>query len=245
MRFKVLGSGDAFGSGGRFNTSFHLTTRAGAQVLVDCGATTMVAMRRFGVSPEAVDAVVISHLHGDHFGGLPFLLLHQQYTAERTRPLTIAGPRGIEAATLKALEIFFGGIDIAWAFPLRFVEMTPGTPTEVAGLRVESFPVVHGQAPSHALRIADGETVFAYSGDTTWTPVLVEVARDADLFVMECYAFEGVCPTHTDWRTLSAHLSELTARRIRLTHMNADMLDNLDKVRVPVLEDGMELDLSS
>src|SRR5579864_4417433 len=70
MRLEFLGSGDAFGSGGRFNTCFRLE-RAGGDVLIDCGASSLIAMRQRGVDPNAIALVVISHLHGDHFGGLP------------------------------------------------------------------------------------------------------------------------------------------------------------------------------
>ncbi|BBK35454.1 hypothetical protein STAQ_05320 [Allostella sp. ATCC 35155] len=91
VRFRFLGSGDAFGSGGRFQTCFHLAGPSGA-VLIDCGASSMIAIRRFGVDPNAVDAVLITHLHGDHFAGLPFFLLDAQLTSRRTRPLAIAGP---------------------------------------------------------------------------------------------------------------------------------------------------------
>src|SRR5256885_5253601 len=105
MRVRFLGSGDALGSGGRFQTCIHVQA-AGAQVLLDCGASSLVAMRRFGVDPQAIDAVVLSHLHGDHFGGVPFLILDAQFK-RRTRPLTVAGPPGVEArvrATMRSEE---------------------------------------------------------------------------------------------------------------------------------------------
>jgi hypothetical protein len=63
---------------------------ASMTLLVDCGATSLVAMRQQDLDPAEVDAVVVSHLHGDHFGGIPFLILHCQF-AGRVRPLTIVG----------------------------------------------------------------------------------------------------------------------------------------------------------
>ena len=89
MQLQFVGCGDAFGSGGRFNTCFHITGER-ANLLVDCGASSLVAMKRFGIARDDIDVVLITHFHGDHFGGLPFLVLDAQITGRR-RPLIIAG----------------------------------------------------------------------------------------------------------------------------------------------------------
>src|SRR3972149_2362111 len=102
-----LGSGDAFGSGGRFQTCFHVRAEA-TQFLIDCGASSLIAMKRFGVDPSSLDIILLSHLHGDHFGGLPFLILDAQFS-RRTRPLVIAGPPGVEARVRDAMEVLFPG----------------------------------------------------------------------------------------------------------------------------------------
>ncbi len=243
MRLTVLGCGDAFGSGGRFNTSFHLALADGHRVALDFGATSMVALNREGLEPDGLDAVIISHLHGDHAAGVPFLLLYLHYVVGRTRPLTVAGPPGTEDWLRRAVAVLFGKTDEPWSFPLMVEPVSPGADASVAGLDVAAYPVVHGDMTSHALRLSDGARVLAFSGDTTWTDVLVEVARDADLFIMECYAPEGPCATHTDWETLRAHLPEITAKRIVLTHMNSAMLARRGEVSVDTLSDGMVIEV--
>src|SRR5437763_2124944 len=105
MRLTVIGCGDAFGSGGRFNTCFMIET--GRTFLLDCGASTPVAMRARAIDPNTIDGVVLSHLHGDHFGGLPFLLLDAQLPSRRDRPFVIAGPPGTRERINAALEVFF------------------------------------------------------------------------------------------------------------------------------------------
>ena len=107
MKVRFLGSGDAFGSGGRFQTCIHVESGA-SQLLLDCGASSLIAMRRFGVDPQAIDTVILSHLHGDHFGGVPFLILDGQFK-RRTRPLLVAGPPGVEKRVREAMEVFFPG----------------------------------------------------------------------------------------------------------------------------------------
>ena len=60
------------------------------------------------------------------------------------------------------------------------------------GHSLTTAEVIHQSgAPSTALRLSDGQTVFAYSGDTEWTDALLPIARDADLFICECYAYAG------------------------------------------------------
>ena len=249
MRLTVLGCGDAFGSGGRLNTCFQLDAArpddgGDTRLLVDCGASAMISMRRFGTDPDSIDAIAITHLHGDHFAGLPFLLLYLQFEAKRSRPLEIAGPPGTQQRVQDACAALFGGIDCAWRFELTFSEWQEATPTTLAGLQVAPRQVYHGEGiTAFGLRVADGHKTFAYSGDTTWVDALPAIADQADLFVVECYAFDRDLPTHTDYQTLRAHLDELTARRIALTHMSTGMLDRLDAVTLETLDDGRVIEL--
>ena len=80
MQLRFVGCGDALGSGGRFNTCFHVTGER-ANFLIDCGASSLVALKQSRHSrATAIDVVLITHFHGDHFAGLPFLLLDAQFT---------------------------------------------------------------------------------------------------------------------------------------------------------------------
>ncbi len=246
MRLTVVGSGDAFGSGGRSNTCFFIETAKGA-LLIDCGASAPVALKARGIDFNRVDAVVLSHLHGDHFGGLPFLLLDGQFLARREKPLLIAGPPGTRTRLDAALEVLFpkaGGSK--WRFPWQVVEIAPGAASAVLGHSLLSAEVIHQSgAPSTALRLADGQSVFAYSGDTEWTDALLPIARGADLFMCECYAYAGKITGHMSWEILKARLPDLRARRIMVTHMNPTALTRLDEIRaagVLVAEDGLVME---
>jgi len=247
MRLIIVGCGDAFGSGGRFNTCFHLQA-AGKTFLVDCGASTHVALGVRGIDPNTIDAIILSHLHGDHFGGLPFLLLHGQFLSPRERPLLFAGPPGSTERITAAIEVFFPrSSKNKWRFPWSVTEIPVGVPTDVLGLNVVSAEVIHfSGAPSTALRISDGDKIFSYSGDTQWTEALVPIARGADLFVVECYDYDRELTGHMNWATIKRRLRDFNARRVMLTHMNPTMLGRLDEARaagVLVAEDGLALDL--
>lgn len=247
MHLTIIGCGDAFGSGGRYNTCFMLET-AKATLLVDCGASSMTALNAQKIDANRIDAVVLSHLHGDHFGGLPFLLLHAQFLAKREKPLTIAGPPGTRERVDTLLEACFpkSKTGIKWRFEWQVVEIGVGIETDVLGHTVRTAEVIHQSgAPSTALRIGDGSKTFAYSGDTEWTDALIPIARDADLFICECYAFAGSKMTgHISWEILKARLGELHAKRIMITHMNDTMLAKTGDAKaegVLVAEDGLAL----
>jgi ribonuclease BN (tRNA processing enzyme) len=247
MRVTIVGSGDAFGSGGRLNTCFYLETAKG-NLLVDCGATALVGLKSGAIDPNGIDGIVLSHLHGDHFGAIPFLLLDAQFLARRERPLTIVGPPGTRARLDAALEVFYPRSTAnKWRFPWKVMEIELARPADLLGHTVTTTEVLHySGAPSTALRLSDGASLFAFSGDTEWVDGLISVADGADLFIVECYGYSGSLTGHLTWEVLKARLPDLRAQRIMLTHMNPTMLAHVDEVRAAglmVAEDGLVLEI--
>jgi ribonuclease BN (tRNA processing enzyme) len=244
MRIRFAGSGDAFGSGGRRQTCIHVSGE-GQVLLVDCGATSLVALKAEGLDPDAVGAVAVTHLHGDHFGGLPFLILDGQFSG-RSAPLQVAGPPGIRARLAETMEALFpGSSQVRRQFPVQVTELhTDGRPAGLGAATVRGWQVEHAcGAPPLALRVELGGVSFAYSGDTQWTPALAQAAAGADLFAAEAYTFDRAVRYHLDYQTLHAHLGEIGARRTVLTHMSAAMLARLADAETPAAYDGMIIDL--
>ena len=245
VSIQFIGSGDAFASGGRFQTCFRLMHDAGS-LLIDCGASSLVALKRRAIPPDSIDAIVLSHLHGDHFGGVPFFVLDAQFS-RRSRPLVIAGPPGVKQRMLQAMEVLFPGSSSSRKpFALEFAEL--GWPARaLAGASISALPVVHTPgANAHGIRIELAGRIIAYSGDTEWTEALVDLAADADLFICEAYFFEKRVPYHLDYRALTARRSELRCKRIVLTHMSEDMLAHRARVAAEgaeLAEDGMVIEL--
>lgn len=239
-----LGSGDAFASGGRFQTCF-LVEGGGARFLIDCGATSLVALRRHGIDPNAIDAIVLSHLHGDHFGGLPFFILSGHLDDRRRNPLTIAGPPETRARLEALCEVLYPGMTgIELRFPLEIVEMAPGGAHRVLDMTVTPYEANHSPASNpSALRIEYGERIIGYSGDGAWSETLIEAARGADLWIAECNFIDRGVPGHMDFRTLSAGLDRLAAKRVILTHMGREMLAQVPSLPCEFAEDGMTVEV--
>jgi len=247
MRLIIIGCGDAFGAGGSLQTSFHVRA-GGSSSLIDCGASTLIGMRRLGLEPNEIDTVFVSHLHGDHFGGLPWLLVDAIYVSKRTRPLVVTGPKGIEARFLTVAEALYPNITTAERnFELRFIEYQERKRLEVGGIAVTPFEVKHPSgAPPYALRFEIEGRVLAFTGDTGWLEALCEVAHGADLFISECFQYDVVLPIHLDYLTIDANYARLGAKRVLLTHMGEAMLSNAGKVnpaRYLIAHDGMTLEL--
>ena len=239
VRVQFVGSGDAFGSGGRFQTCIALQ-HGQSVALIDCGASSLVAMKKLRLDPSVVDVILLTHLHGDHFGGLPFLLLDAQFS-RRTRPLAIAGPPGAEKRVRQAMEVLFpGSSQTQQRFDLTFVEFSDGTAVQLGALSVTPYAVLHASgAPAYALRVACAGKALAYSGDTEWTAALCQVAAQADLFICEAHFYDKAVKFHLDYRTLQAKRATLGCRRLVLTHMSADMLAHVAEIPDECAEDGL------
>ena len=237
-----LGCGDAFGSGGRFNTCFHVKAPS-ATFLIDCGASSMISIRKHGVDPNAIDAILITHLHGDHFGGLPFFILDAQLGSRRTQSLTIAGPPGLRDRLFRAMEVFFpGSSGVEQKFDLDIVEFTPDEPATLGALHVKPHLVRHPcGAPPLALRVeVDGKSL-CYTGDTEWVDAIVAAARGVDLFVCEAYFDDKPVRFHLNWQTVKQHLPEIGAKRVVITHMSPEMLSRAGSLGIEAAEDGLRL----
>ena len=192
MQLRFVGCGDAFGSGGRQNTCFHVTGDA-VNFLIDCGATSLPALKRFGIACNDVDLILITHFHGDHFAGLPFFLLDAQFS-RRTRPLVIAGPEGIETRLAQVMEALFEhSSKTQQKFEISVVALKAEETRSFGAVRVTPFSVVHGASggPFLGLRVEAEGRVIAYSADTEWTETLVPLGRDADLFIAEAYTYDN------------------------------------------------------
>jgi ribonuclease BN (tRNA processing enzyme) len=244
MKLTFIGCGDAFGSGGRLNTCFYVQA-ARTSFLIDCGASSLIGMNRLGVDCNAIDMILITHFHADHFGGIPFFVLDSQFNTKRTRPLTIAGPDGLRDWFPRAMETGFSGSSKTQRkFEINLVELAPGE-NRLLDLTVRAARVRHGpvDGPFFAYRIEIDGRIIAFSGDTEWVESLVEIGRDADLFITECYSFDKKVPFHIDYVTLAANVARIHPKRLIITHMNEETLNRAGEMGYERAEDGLTIEV--
>jgi ribonuclease Z len=215
-----LGTGNFLAPPGRYWNSFVLD----ASVLVEPAPTALPHLRRCGFEVDALEVVVVSHFHADHCFGWPFLL---QAAADPGggRTLHVVGPPGIEAhlENMNAAGAVRSVTEMARAnLDLRFVEVD-GSWQEAGPLRFRAVEVVHvPYLRCYGYLFDRGSQVVAYSGDTTPCDGLTELARMADVLVVECngsHGPPGAPPAHMDEDAIRALQAAHPDVQLVLTHL--------------------------
>ena len=133
----LLGTSGMMPLPGRWLTAL-MTRFNGSSLLIDCGEGTQIAIREKGWSFHSIDIICFTHFHGDHISGLPGLLLSMG-NADRTDPVTLIGPRGLERV-VTALRVIAPELP----FELKFIELTsPEQMIELNGYYIKAFQVKH------------------------------------------------------------------------------------------------------
>ena len=244
IRITCLGSGDAFSSGGRRMSGYFIETPESA-LLLDCGPTVLEALRSLNLSAASLDMVFLSHLHGDHFAGMPFLFLHLLYIEPRVQPLRIAGSPGTESRVRSLFELIYTSTAAeTLPFDLDFVDAIPNNAIETKDMRIIPFPVPHQDTPpSLGCEIHIGGRKIVYSGDSGWTEELPAHTQNADIFFCECTFFESKADNHLSYPQIIENRERFGAKRILLTHIGQEVLDRRDEVAIEMAYDGLVIEL--
>lgn len=237
-----VGTGDAFHSGGRLHSCYHLA-HGEHQFLLDCGASSPAGFARCRIHAEELDVVIVSHLHGDHFGGIPFLLLAGKYLHRRTRALICVGPEGLQQRVEQALNALYPGVLAeGLGFEVVYQSLDPARGLDVGGAQISCLPVVHGSGgQAFGIRIAMDGGIVSYSGDTEWTEQLPLLSHRSDLFICECFSYDQGVPGHLDYQTLWRKKASFSTQRLVLTHPGPQLLEHADQLELELLADGARL----
>lgn len=246
-----VGSGDASSSGARNQTCLHVRSDE-AHFLIDCGPTSLSALKQLSLPVSQLDGILLTHAHGDHFGGVPFILL-EQIMGERTRPFWIMGPRHVLDRVKAWNELCYSGLFETMPYALNWLSIEEHEARSIPGTGIVVYPFVmdHQQSKSclgYQIHLPE-EKIIAYTGDTAWCDNLEFLARDTDLLISECSYFEkapeGI--KHLSYRELIEKLSLLKTRHLILTHMGEEMLQQvaIGAVNIDTAFDGLTIDLSS
>jgi len=240
----ILGTGDAFASGGRAQAGY-LIEAPGKRILLEAGPSVLTEMKRHGIAADSLDAVIISHLHGDHFGGLPFLFLEYMWERPRKHPVIIAGPRNLEQRTWILMRTMFSRFNLEKIQKkIKWVVLEPKTTLKIAGMKVSTIRSPHTKPDvSLSLKLVlDGKTMV-FSGDTGWNEHLVAFSEGADLMLCECTYYESDhLRFHMNYPELKHHRARFNVGRMILTHIGRETMNHSSDIEIEMAFDGMKLD---
>ncbi len=231
LELRFVGTGNAFAPGGLCWNGFV----ANGRFLFEAPPQALPSLNRMGIDANDLDAVILSHHHGDHFLGLPFLLLHWKYFG-RTRPAVIVGPPGTRELAMSISESVYPGIaEIKYEVDWR--EIGAGDSVEVGGLALQALGVKHDERLSATLgfnAVLEGRK-FAYTGDSAICDSVLEMARHAEVLVSECASRSERVPIHMnlidDIPTVRAAMDP--DAHLLLTHIASDITaDGLERTTV-------------
>ena len=236
-----VGTGDAFGSGGRRNSAI-LVRDGQSTLLLDCGPTTLLGLKELGVDPREIDTIAISHFHGDHASGVPFMLLDYLFANPREKPLDILGPPGVRERIEQMTEVFGYQTDVERPYELRYREFQCGEVIERAGFSIMPMAAFHHpETRPHMLRVEAGDRALFFSGATGWTERLPGDVGDVSLFICECMQMEEGFEYHLSYDRLSRERSRFECDRIVLTHLGSEVLSDRDRVSFETADDGLRI----
>jgi len=245
-RLTFVGSGDALGSGARNQTCLHIRSKE-ATFLIDCGPSSLTALKQMDLSLDELDGALMTHAHGDHFGGLPFVLL-EQITQGRTRPFWIMAPQHLLEHLKQFKDMCYPGLFEIAQFEIRYLPIED-EPRPVPGTSIMVYPFAMDHMRSklcqgYQVHLAE-EKIIAYTGDTAWGEHVVNLARDTDLFICECSYFDPAPDVvkHLSYREIFGNKDQIKTKRLVLTHMGEEMLARASEAEFDTAFDGLVIDL--
>ena len=180
-------------------------------------------MHRLGVDAGAIEAVFLTHFHGDHTLGLPPFVLHRVFVDPR--PITFVGPEGV-ADRLEALWEISWGPDWERVMRPRFqVTYETARPTgTAAGYEYETVKLDHGSSGSNGYRIHIDGRILAYSGDTEATAPLDALVEGADIAIVEATG-PGDVFSHVSWESARDLKKRHPKTRFMFNHLYSGTVD--------------------
>ncbi len=163
-------------------------------ILLDCGFSVPFHFWRYESDPNKLDGIWISHFHGDHFLGLPLLLL-RFWEMKRSRPLLVVGQKGITSLVERAIELAYPGLSTRFTFELRFHEVVEGDSDVLLSLQWQYASTEHSQ---RNLSLSLGSTYgkLFYSGDGKPTSESTALASGSLLLIHEAFRLTDAVSGH-------------------------------------------------
>lgn len=240
MKLTVIGSGNAFHLDGRGHSSYLLETRDHSPVLMDAGVSALMNLRRFQIPVEDIETILLTHFHGDHIAGIPFIMLTLGFLwkTQPNRELRIIGPVGISDRVENLLNLFYENHDFSLKYTYK--EIQPDETLSIPGFQIRAMNITHNpESLGYRIKDDDGK-ILVYGGDSAMDDRLVTLLENADLGIMELSMTENPSGIpHVSLEELRRYNDRITAKQLLFSHTYDELVKKLEK------ESGLTLPYST
>ncbi len=233
-----LGTGNAFNQGGRSSSCY--LVQGSKNILLDAGPQVLPGIYGYGLKPSDIDVIALSHLHADHMGGLPFMMLDDKWITKREKPIDVLVPKGGPDLIERICSVYYSQEEVDHiASVFRYTIFEVGNTVEINGVTFEALPALHSAEPKMIFMTIDGKSI-GYSGDSAYLEESILKLLEADITIHECTSFNISIPNHVNYEELSEKISNLAnlgrvsaSKKIYLSHVDESMEENKDKIKAP------------
>lgn len=236
MKVIFLGVGEAFDKDLPNNS--HIIETEKTKLLLDCGFNIPQQLWKFNEDPNFLDAIYISHQHADHYFGLPAVLL-RMWEGGRERELTIICQKG-QKEWQDFMDFAYKDFTKKFKYKINLVESKDGESFDFQDLKLSFEKTVHS-GENLAVRVSDGKSAMAYSGDGS--PLLgVDFYKELGLLILETYMYDEEKIGHSSIVSAIKFAEDNNVKCLALTHINRDFRKNeLVKIREKIKSDKVKI----
>jgi len=244
VKVKVLGSGNAFNQAARLNSSYIIDTDD-QKILIDCGFTTPLALQQHNIAVNEIDAVLITHYHGDHFAGVSAMLLALKYVSKQAKQLVIAGPGDVKQKVLELMTVLYAGSEgVIDGLDIKYQSI--GKSFKLGETVVNAIPMIHSdESLPHGFVLGFKSLKLGFSGDTCWHIGVEDLIKQSDAIFLECNFAGKIGKGHISVEELEvSQLIQSKKNNIYLTHLSDISGDFALEKGYCCTKDGQEFDFS-
>lgn len=226
LKIVILGSGNAFGHSNQFQSCHYVEFEEKYKILLDCGPTILQSLQLAEINIDDLQYLLISHLHGDHLAGIPFLLLHYKYVLQRlNNPLQIIGPFGLKEQLENLIK---GNYPEALTKEDNLYQVQELQVQEEKILwdkiKIKGFEAHHiPNAFGYVLQKDDIKVI--YSGDNEFNVDQMKEFSKGTVLVHELTTMNSTAGGHTSWELLQKHIDEILIHvsKVIAVHTGSDV----------------------
>ncbi|MCS7206067.1 MAG: MBL fold metallo-hydrolase [Leptospiraceae bacterium] len=220
----VLGSGNAYNLDGRGHSGFLLDSK----IMIDCGATVLLKANQYKVDLSSLDVILITHFHGDHYSGIPFLLIFFKYVLKRTEKLMIVGPKNLKTQIQQLIEILFQKQE--FPFDVEIIEISPNETWKYQNYTIQTFPINHKEE-SIGYKIFDQNHSFAFTGDSVLDEFVFKLMDGVDVGIMEVsFLRKEPESSHISLEEVMENRAKIKTKRLFFNHLYDEIYHEIQKI---------------